>query len=127
VPTPASSALAAGFSALLGSHGETLGYIPKSAVIEAETGEAITNETGSAYLSDDTETIITGIIDDEYELGAGYASTAPVATVRASDVVGIVRGAVIVRQSDSVSYYVQDVQKGPAGGTLLLILSKDAQ
>lgn len=127
--TPSASALAAGFSALLSTDGEALGYIPKSAVVESESGEAVTNEAADAILSDDTQTAIVGIIDDEYELSRnpGFSSTAPVATVRTGDVPGIVRGAVIVRTDTAISYYVQDIQRGPVSHTLLLVLSKDAQ
>ena len=128
--TPAAAALAAGFSALLATHGESLGYVPASAVVKSENGEVITTESGIAVLSDDTETAITGIIDDEYQMasaaGMEFVSTAPAAILRASEVTGIQRNALIIRKSDEQVFYVQAVQAALKDGTQLVILSKQA-
>ncbi len=128
----AATLLANGFAVNLTVHGESLSYIPASAVVKSETGEAITNETADAILSDDTATAITGIFDDAYVTatfpGGSEVSSIDIAVVvKASDVSGIERGAIIIRDEDDVSYYVQKIMSPEVDGSQVLILSKDAQ
>lgn len=124
----ASTLLTAGFAVQLTIHGEDLGYIPASAVVVAEHGEAITTEGGKAVLSDDTETTITGIFDDAFvnvSLAGGEVGTLEIAAiVQADDVSGIERGAVIVR--GGVQYYVKEAQTEQIDGSQVLLLSKHA-
>lgn len=124
----ASTLLATGFAVNLRIHGEALGYIPASAVVVAEHGEAVTDETGQTVLSDDTATEITGIFDEAFvnmSMNGGEVGTLEIAAiVKASDVTGIERGAVIVR--DSVNYFVKEAQTAQIDGSRVLLLSKQA-
>lgn len=126
----AATLLASGFLVNLRIHGEALGYIPHSQVIQSGTGEAFTDEQGNAVLSDDAQTAITGIIDEDYVVAnAGdmqAVTTAPAAIVRASQVTGIERGAIIIRSSDSQKFYVQSVERAQLDGGQVLILSRHA-
>lgn len=124
----ASDALANGWALILSVHGETdrLGYIASDNVVRSETGEAITNETADAILSDDTQTVIDGIIDEGRILGLSVSTTDPIAIVNAADVAGVERGAVIVRRSDSQKFYVQEVWEASIDGSQVLLLTKDA-
>lgn len=121
--------LAVGFVANLAIHGEALGYIPASAVNRSESGEAVVDH-GTAILSDDTQTEITGIIDEDYIVAqAGdsqVVSTSPAAIVQASEVTGIERGAIIVRSSDEQVFYVQVVQAAQPDGSQVVLLSRHA-
>lgn len=124
----AADLLASGFAVNLTIHGETLGYIPASVVQMMEHGEAITTEQGKAFLSDDTATEITGIFDEAYvsaqNLGAGISTVEIAAIVKASDVPGITRNAIIVR--DGVQYNVTQAEDPAVDGSQVLILSKHA-
>lgn len=122
----AGTLLAAGFLVNLRIHGEALGYIPASAVVVTEHGEAQTDETGKAVLSDDTETAITGIFDEAFvnvSMNGGEVGTVEIAAiVKASDVAGVERNAVIVR--GGVQYYVKEAQDAQVDGSQVLLLSK---
>ncbi len=124
----ASAMLEVGRLALVGHHGESLSWIPASAVLLAETGEAIPNEGGKAILLDDTATTFTGIFDDAYQVidasTGAIASTGPaVLDVSPSDLPLAARGDVIIR--DGTQYNVIDIR--PDGLiSLIFILSKHA-
>lgn len=124
----AADLLATGFAVNLTIHGEPLGYIPASVVQMMEHGEAITTEQGKAILNDDTETEITGIFDDAFvsvqSLGGAVGTIEIAAIVQASDVSGVERGAIIIR--DSVQYHVTRVEDPQVDGSQVLILSKHA-
>lgn len=124
----AATLLASGFVVNLSIHGEALGYIPASAVAVAEHGEAITTEGGQAMLTDDTQTAITGIFDEAFvnvSAVGGEAGTVEIAAiVKASDVAGITRGAVIVR--GATQYHVKEAQAACVDGSQVLLLSENA-
>lgn len=124
----ASTALAAGFNALLAHHGERepLEYIESSKVIRRENGEAVTDENGIPQLVDEDSEQIAGIFDESYEMvspgGIGITTTAIAATVLAVSVEGIEPGAIILREG--IFYFVQIVQEPGIDGSQVLILSR---
>lgn len=124
----AGTLLAAGFLVNLRIHGEALGYIPADNVVLAESGEAVTDDNGKAVLSDETATSITGIFDEAYvdiAAAGGEVGTIEIAAiVKASDVSGIKRGAVITRGAEQ--YFVKEAQTEAVDGSQVLLLSKHA-
>lgn len=122
----ADSFFASGFLVNLQIHGEALGYIPASQVMQSGTGEAITDEQAVAALSDDTAAEIDGIFDNNHASFMDVMTTTPAAVVRASDVAGIKRGALIIRRGDGVTFYVMQAQEPQTDGSRVLLLSKNA-
>lgn len=125
--TAGASALAAGFSALLGIHGEPLTRRSADDVITIESGEAVTDENQNAILfgNESDETFI-GIFVEDYELFAqgqsGYSTTVTVVMARTDDVSEFARNDQITR--DGVTYYVVEIQPDSQGMTVLVV-SKD--
>jgi hypothetical protein len=123
----AADALAVGFTSLLAHHGETMELIPASAVVRAENGEAVTDESGVAVLSDDDSEEFTGIFDEAFVLASPSDASAVsiVTAVIALASVGIAAGSVIIR--DDVSYYVQKAEAAAIDGSQVFIVTKQIQ
>lgn len=126
--TAGASALAAGFSSLLGVHGETLTRRSAADVQTTEWGEAVTDENqGAVVIGNESTSTFTGIFVEDYETfsggNAGYSTTETVVMARTDDVSGFARGDVITRSE--VDYYVTEISPDNQGMTTLTI-SKDA-
>ena len=125
----ASAMLEVGRLALVAHHGESLTWIPASAVVRMEHGEAVTNEAGVASVADESGAItFTGVFDSAYAVintsDGSIASTGPAVTdVSPDDVPDASRGDVILR--GSTRYNVLEPRRDGLG-SMVLILSRHA-